>query len=68
VRGDSYWGAWGGPLGRFGLDIALGRLALEVAVEGGYVVSPVGGLVAGVREVAVDGPWVGVQVGAGLFL
>jgi hypothetical protein len=69
VRGDTYWAGWGGVLAHLGLDVALTRRwALALSAEGGYVVFPVGGLVGGAREVAVDGPWIGLQLGLGIFL
>lgn len=62
------WGAWGGPLGSLGLTAAAGRLRLDLSGEVGYVVSPVAARVNGVRAVAVEGVWIGVQLGLGAFL
>lgn len=62
------WGAWGGPLGSLGLSAAAGRLRLDLSGEVGYVVSPVAARVNGVRAVAVEGVWIGIQLGLGAFL
>ena len=35
--------------------------------EAGYALFTVGGLVGGVREVAVAGPWIGVQLALGII-
>jgi hypothetical protein len=69
AHGATFWAPWVGPmaLGSVGV-VATRRLTLDLTVEGGYVVSPVGGLVNGRREVAVDGAWIGFQLGVGIFL
>jgi hypothetical protein len=69
TQGKKFWAPWIGPLalGRVEL-VVTDRLVLDVGIEGGYVVSPVGGLVADRREVAVDGPWMAVDVGVGMYL
>lgn len=69
ARGASFWGPWVGPMATLGLVAApVRRLALELGLEGGYVVTPVGGLVDGRREVAVEGGWIGLYLGLGVFL
>lgn len=69
AQGRSGWGAWGGPSGRVDVSIlATRRLVFELGLEAGYVVVPVGGLVGGAREVAVDGAFVGFHLGGGIFL
>lgn len=69
AQGKSGWGAWGGPLGIVDLSVVANRrLVFDLGLEAGYVVVPVGGLVAGAREVAVDGAFVGFHVGGGIFL
>ena len=69
AHGAAFWGAWVGPMALGNVTvIATRRLVIDAAVEGGYVVAPVGGLVAGRREVAVDGAWIGFQLGIGIFL
>jgi hypothetical protein len=69
VRGSRFWAPWLGPLARGSVEIGVGnRITLGAAIEGGYVVSPVGGLVSDRREVAVDGAWLLVHVGVGMIL
>jgi hypothetical protein len=69
IKGGTFWGPWAGPLALVGIGVtAARRFALELTVEGGYVASPVGGLIAGVRQVTIDGAWIGFQVGIGVFL
>jgi hypothetical protein len=69
VRGGSGWAPWGGPMGVASASFVAARyLAVDLAVEIGYVVAPAGGLVAGSREVAIEGPWIGIQLGARFFL
>ena len=68
VHGAVAWGGWLGPMVDASLSVApVRRLALELSLEAGYVASPFGGKVDGSREVAIDGPWIGVQLGMGLF-
>ena len=66
--GASVWGPWGGPLLTLGLSAAAARLRLDLSIEAGYVVSPVAARVGGVRAVALDGTWFGIQLGLGSFL
>jgi hypothetical protein len=69
VRGDRFWAPWVGPFALGSLELVVAeRFTIETMIEGGYVVSPVGGLVSGLREVAVDGAWLQVHVGVGMFL
>jgi hypothetical protein len=69
VRGDHVVWAAGGPMVNFSLGFTVvHRLSLELGGEGGYWVFPTGGLVNGQREVALEGPFVGVQLGLGLRL
>jgi hypothetical protein len=69
AKGGAFWGPWVGPLAVAGVGVsATRRLALELNAEVGYVASPVGGLIAGVRQVTIDGAWIGFQVGIGVFL
>jgi hypothetical protein len=68
VHGAVAWSGWLGPLAAASLTVAPARrLALELALEGGYVAVPFGGLVSGARAVAIDGAWVGAQLGLGIF-
>lgn len=69
AHGGTVWGPWGGLLGRFSAVLTpWHRLVVELGVDGGYVLVPVAGLVDGVRQVAVDGGWVGFSVAIGAFL
>lgn len=66
ARGDTIWGALVGPLGLLAASVSLPRhLCAELAVEGGYVLTPTGGRVGESRAIAVEGPWVGVHLGLG---
>lgn len=65
---QALWGAFGGPLGALGLTAAAGRLRIDLCAEAGYVVSPVAARVNGSRAVAIEGPWLGIQLGLGAFL
>jgi hypothetical protein len=68
VHGAVAWSGWLGPMVDASLTLAPARrLALELSVEAGYVAVPFGGKVDGAREVSIDGPWIGVQLGIGLF-
>ena len=68
VMGKGLVWAGGGPFGTFGVVVAAGRgLVVELQTEGGYWVFPTGGLVDGRREVAVEGPWIGLQAGVGFI-
>jgi hypothetical protein len=68
VVGAAVWGPWGGPLLTLGLSAAAARLRLDLSVEAGYVVAPVAAWVGGVRAVAVEGTWCGIQLGLGSWL
>ncbi len=69
VQGSRFWAPWIGPLVLGNVELAVThRFTVDVTLEGGYVVSPVGGLVSDRREVAVDGAWLEVHVGVGVFL
>ena len=62
------WGGWAGPCAAASVTIAPARrLAVELAVESGYAVIGVQGIVAGKSEVAVDGAWLGIHLGIGFF-
>ena len=69
VRADHFWAPWLGALalGRATLTLAP-RWCVELAVEGGRVIVPIGGLVNDRREVAIDGGWLSVELGVGVFL
>ncbi len=68
AAGQSGWAAWGGPMAQLSLGVvATRRLCFELGLESGYVLSSVGGLVAGVREVSVGGAWLAFQLGVGII-
>lgn len=63
------WGPWAAPVGLLSVAFApVPRLAIELAVDGGYVVAPVSGHVTADRSVAIDGGFVGFQIAVGTFL
>ena len=60
------WVAW---LAQVGLAAPLGaRFVVEVAARAGYVLSPIGGRIAGERAIAVEGAWVGGSLAVGALL
>jgi hypothetical protein len=60
------WLAW---QAQAGAAVGLGRhLLLELVLRTGYVLSPIGGRIAGDREIAVEGPWVGAALALGARL
>lgn len=69
AEGHAVTGVWSAPIatGSAGLRIARG-LVLELALEAGYVVLPVRGVVFGGPDVRVDGFFVGGGVGLGVEL
>lgn len=63
--------AWiaGGPVATVAVRVRpASRLVLELAAEAGYWTFPTGALVDGRRALAVEGPWLGVQLGVGIIL
>jgi hypothetical protein len=62
------WGPFGGPLLTAGVSAAAARVRLDLGLEAGYVVTPVIARAGGMRADAVAGPWLGVQLGLGVFL
>jgi hypothetical protein len=68
VEARALWGPWGGPLVGLGLAAAAARLRIDLSVEAGYVLWPVGARVAGTRALAVEGPWFGLTLGLGALL
>jgi hypothetical protein len=66
--GQSFWGGWFGPHLGGGLSVTpVSRLVLEASMDLGYVAVPVGALVDGRSEVAIDKLWLGFQLGVGFF-
>jgi hypothetical protein len=69
VTAGKFWGPWLGAVGVGSVDVHLwSRWALDLAVEAGQVISPLGGLVDARREVAIDGAWMGIHLGVGTIL
>ena len=66
VVGGALFGPFAGPLVALSAGASPGRLALELAVEGGYAVASVTGRAAGVAALSVAGPFLGVQLGVGV--
>jgi hypothetical protein len=68
VAGGTVAGAWGGPFASAGAQLEIRRvLAVELTGEGGWSLMSITGRVAGASDVALDGPWLGVQLGVGLL-
>jgi hypothetical protein len=69
VQGATLWGAYFGPMALASLVVApVRRLAIELALDGGYVAVPVIGRVGSGASVAVDGGFIGFQLAVGYFL
>jgi hypothetical protein len=67
--GGSVTGLWGGPYALAGIAYAAtDAVDLDLRAEAGWVLLPVAGQVAGGNDVAVQGPWVGLQLGVSLAL
>lgn len=65
----SFSAAWAGPMVTSGLGARFWRrLTVELAIEAGYVALPLGARVAHVRDVTVEGPWLGAALGLGWAL
>ena len=47
--------------------VATRRVAFELAVEGGYVALATSARANGIDAVAIEGPWLGVQLGVGIL-
>jgi hypothetical protein len=68
ARAGSLVAAVYGPMLTVSTSVRLWRfLLLEVAGEAGWVVRPIGGLVAHQREVSLGGAFLGFQLGLGFF-
>ena len=69
TRGSRVVWATGGPFATLSVSaVPVCGLALELAVEGGYSVFSMGGLINGGRDVAIEGPFIGLQLGVGIFM
>jgi hypothetical protein len=68
-RAMTFTAPWLGWLAETGLATPLGpRFVVEVVARAGYVLSPIGGRIAGDRAIAVEGPWVGAALSVGALL
>jgi hypothetical protein len=69
TQAGRFWAPWLG-IGALGsVDLRLPhRFVVAATLEGGDVIVPVGGLVDGQRTVAIDGTWLAVEIGFGVFL
>ena len=64
ARGRVGWAPWGGPMSVLGVTIvSAGHVTFDVGLESGYVMLPAGALVAGMRELGVEGAWLGAHGG-----
>jgi hypothetical protein len=69
LQGSAFWAPWAAVFTQVGVTVALARwLLLELDVEAGVALLPVGGLVTGQREAALEGGSIGVAIGLGAFL
>jgi hypothetical protein len=69
AAGGSVTGLWGGPYALAGIGYAAtDAVDLDLRAEAGWVLLPVVGQVAGGNDVAVQGPWAGLQLGLSLAL
>jgi hypothetical protein len=65
----SFTAPWLGWLAELGLAAPLGpRFVVELVARGGYVLSPIGGRIAGDRAIAVEGAWLGAGLSLGALL
>jgi hypothetical protein len=68
IKGSSLWGPFGGPMLEGGVNVRLRhRLLVQAHLEGGYALLSVIGNVTGALPVALDGFWLGAQLGIGIF-
>lgn len=69
VTTDRFWAPWLGGFGLANAELRMTqRMTMQLAIEGGRVISPVGALVDDVREVGIDGAWLGIHLGIGVIL
>lgn len=69
VKTDTFWAPWFGGLALANAEVRIApRIATQVTIEGGRVISPVGALVDEVNEVGIDGNWFGIHLGIGIIL
>lgn len=62
------WGPWVTPVLIGSISVAIGRLRLDLALEGGYVLIPVRARANGLVVSAHEGPQLMVSLGVGSFL
>jgi hypothetical protein len=65
LRGETLAAPWGGPFASARFGVAMGRAWGSLGVEGGWVVLPITGRVAGRPEVQIDRFWVTLALGLG---
>jgi hypothetical protein len=69
AQGGTVTGLWAGPVIVAGVRYVISRaIAIELCAEGGWIVSPTSGRVAGMRAISVEGPWATASLGATLGL
>jgi hypothetical protein len=69
AEGKSVYSPWGWPMALMGMSIQpIEPVVIELSVESGYTVMPMGGVVGGSKEITLDGVWVGGQIGLGVKL
>jgi hypothetical protein len=61
-------GAYGGPVLSAGAGLRSGSFVAELAAEAGLVSFPIYGEVDGVREIELDGYWLGLSLNVGALL
>jgi hypothetical protein len=66
--GHALWGPFFGPAATIALGFAAARrITIEVWAEAGYAALSTNATASGARAVALGGPWVGFQLGIGVF-
>jgi hypothetical protein len=66
--GQTFWGPWLGPEATVAFDVVITRrFMVGIAVDVGYVVVETQARANGTPAVGMDGPWLGAQVGIGIF-
>jgi hypothetical protein len=68
LAGHAGWAPWGGVVGLVSVALpATSHLVIDLGAESGYVVLPAGALVDRMRELAVEGAWIGIHAGIQIF-
>ena len=66
--GSVQWGPWVEPVLVGSLSVAIARLRLDLALEGGYVAVPVRSRASGLETTSLSGPQLLISLGVGSFL